>query len=40
VATFIDLLRYNPLTTPEYGATCSNPSFRQSPSTPGHPIDG
>jgi hypothetical protein len=40
VETFIDLLRYNPLTTPEYGATCSNPSFTQSPSTPGHPIDG
>lgn len=35
---FIDVLRYNPKTTPEYGATCSQPTFKQHPSTFGHPL--
>ena len=34
---FIDVLRYNPKTTPENGAECSDPSFVPSQSTPGHP---
>ena len=34
---FTDVLRYNPKTTPEYGATCSDPSFNAAQSTPGHP---
>jgi hypothetical protein len=40
IRSFVDLLRYNPDTTPEYGATCSNPDFKINPSTPGHPDDG
>jgi hypothetical protein len=39
IKQFISDLRYNPLTTPEYGATCSNPSFKLNPSTLGHPVD-
>ena len=39
IENFIDLLRYSPHTTLEVGATCSNPTFKQSPSTPGQPID-
>ena len=40
IGSFVDLLRYNPDTTPEYGATCSNPDFKAQPSTPGNPTDG
>jgi len=39
IQQFLDTVRYNPKTTPEYGASCSNPSFKTSPSTPGAPID-
>jgi hypothetical protein len=38
IEKFITALRYNPLTTPEYGATCSQPTFKQHPSTFGHPL--
>ena len=38
IQKFIDALRYNPKTTPEYGATCSDPSFKAHPSTFGHPL--
>lgn len=37
---FITALRLNPKTTPEYGATCSQPSFKPDESTPGHPFNG
>jgi len=39
LAKFINVLRYNPLTTPEYspGVTCSDPAFDPAKSTPGHP---
>ena len=40
IAQFIDALRFNPKTTPEPSATCSNPSFKTKPSTPGQPTDG
>jgi hypothetical protein len=36
---FVNLLRSNPVTTPEYGASCANPEFKANPSTPGHPTD-
>ncbi len=39
IGQFIDALRFNPKTTPEPSATCSNPTFKTSPSTPGHPTD-
>ena len=35
---FIAALKYNPKITPEYGATCSQPSFKTHPSTFGHPL--
>ncbi len=38
IQQFITDLRYNPKTTPEYGATCSQPSFKKSPSTFGKPL--
>jgi hypothetical protein len=38
IARFIAALRYNPVTTPEYGATCSQPKFKEHPSTFGHPL--
>src|SRR4051794_20136053 len=38
IAQFIAALKYNPKTTPEYGATCSQPTFKQHPSTFGHPL--
>lgn len=38
IQQFISLLKYNKQTTPEYGATCSQPSFKQHPSTFGHPL--
>jgi uncharacterized protein DUF3105 len=34
---FIKDLRLNQTNTPELGASCSNPSFKANPSTPGHP---
>ena len=40
VERFIDVLKYNPKTTPEYGASCSDPSFDASQSYPGHPFSG
>ena len=38
VQKFIDDLKYNPETTPENGATCSQPTFIAHPSTFGHPL--
>jgi hypothetical protein len=38
IRQFIDALRYNPKTTPEYGADCSQPTFKARPSTFGHPL--
>jgi hypothetical protein len=38
VTRFIDDLLLNPDVTPEYGATCSQPSFKANPSTFGNPI--
>lgn len=38
IQQFITALRYNQKTTPEPGATCSQPSFKQHPSTWGHPL--
>lgn len=38
IQQFIDALRYNPKTTPEYGADCSQPTFKTHPSTFGHPL--
>jgi len=40
IKQFISLLRYNKKTTPEYGASCSDPQFKAHPSTFGHPVDG
>jgi hypothetical protein len=40
IKQFISLLRYNQKTTPEYGATCSQPTFKTHPSTFGHPANG
>ena len=37
IARFITTLRHNTKTTPEQGATCSEPSFKAHPSTFGHP---
>lgn len=38
IQQFIDALRYNAKTTPEPGADCSQPTFKQHPSTFGHPL--
>ncbi|MDT4892071.1 MAG: hypothetical protein QOE97_1106 [Pseudonocardiales bacterium] len=38
IQQFIDALRYNKNTTPEYGATCSQPTFKTHPSTFGNPL--
>ncbi len=38
ITQFIDALRYNPKTTPEYGAQCADPQFKAKPSTPGNPV--
>jgi hypothetical protein len=38
IQRFIDAVRYNEQTTPEFGATCSDPAFKQHPSTFGHPL--
>ena len=39
IQKFITALRYNAKTTPEFGASCSDPYFLQHLSTPGHPTD-
>jgi uncharacterized protein DUF3105 len=41
IQKFIDALRFNPKTTPEYGSgvSCSQPTFKAHPSTFGHPLD-
>ncbi|WP_375481100.1 DUF3105 domain-containing protein [uncultured Jatrophihabitans sp.] len=38
IAQFIKALKYNQKTTPEYGATCSQPTFKSHPSTFGNPL--
>jgi hypothetical protein len=38
LAKFINTMRLNPETTPEYGATCSQPTFIAHPSTFGSPL--
>lgn len=38
IKQFIDALRFNPATTPEPSASCSNPAFKTSPSTPQTPL--
>jgi hypothetical protein len=38
IRQFVDALRYNHDATPEFGADCSQPTFKQHPSTPGHPL--
>jgi len=38
IQQFITALKYNQKTTPEPGATCSDPGFKEHPSTPGNPI--
>jgi hypothetical protein len=38
IAQFIATLKYNQKTTPEYGASCSQPTFKQHPSTFGNPL--
>ena len=39
IQKFIDALRNNPKTTPEYPASCTNTSFKSHPSTFGKPLD-
>lgn len=39
IAKFISVLKNNQKTTPEYGSTCSQPTFKSSPSTFGNPKD-
>lgn len=36
---FIGAVRNNPKTGPEPGASCANPTFKTSPSTPNHPAE-
>ncbi|MBE7190346.1 DUF3105 domain-containing protein [Jatrophihabitans endophyticus] len=38
IAQFISALRHNSKITPEFGATCSQPTFKEHPSTFGHPL--
>ena len=38
IAQFILALRRNPASSPEGGATCADPAFKQHQSTFGHPI--
>ena len=38
IAQFISALKYNQKVTPEYQATCSQATFKQHPSTFGHPL--
>jgi len=39
VQKFIKTLRQSQTNTPELGASCSNPAFKTTPSTPGHPTE-
>jgi hypothetical protein len=39
IKEFITALRFNPKTTPEPSATCSQPTFVTNPSTFGHPLE-
>jgi hypothetical protein len=39
VTQFITALRVNSKNTPEPGASCDNPTFKTTPSTPGHPTE-
>ncbi|UQX89848.1 DUF3105 domain-containing protein [Jatrophihabitans telluris] len=39
VDQFIKALRQSATNTPEQGASCSNPTFKANPSTPGHPTE-
>jgi Protein of unknown function (DUF3105) len=39
IQQFISDLKLNQQNTPELGASCDNPTFKQSPSTPGHPTE-
>jgi hypothetical protein len=39
VKQFITDLKLNQKTTPELGASCTNATFKTTPSTPGHPTD-
>jgi hypothetical protein len=39
VKQFISALRLSQTNTPELGASCTNATFKTTPSTPGHPID-
>jgi hypothetical protein len=38
IAQFVTALKLNQKTTPEFGATCSQPTFKTHPSTFGHPL--
>jgi hypothetical protein len=38
IAKFVEALLRNPKTTPEYGASCSQPTFKTHPSTFGNPL--
>jgi hypothetical protein len=39
VERFVKALRQSQTNTPELGASCSNPAFKSTPSTPGHPAE-
>lgn len=39
IATFIKDLKLSQSNTPELGASCDNPTFKSTPSTPGHPTE-
>ncbi|MGX7679379.1 DUF3105 domain-containing protein [Jatrophihabitans sp. DSM 45814] len=39
VDQFVDALKLNQSNTPEFGASCDNPTFKTNPSTPGHPTE-
>jgi hypothetical protein len=38
IPAFVQAVRFNPSTTPEMAATCSQPTFLDQPSTFGHPL--
>jgi hypothetical protein len=38
IQAFITALKFNQATTPEPGASCSDPPFKANPSTPGNPV--
>jgi hypothetical protein len=39
VKQFVTDLKLNQTNTPELGASCTNATFKTTPSTPGHPTD-